>query len=218
VLYGRCDDELGVPFQPFVEALEYFVGYSPTDGLRERLGRHAGELVRLAPELARKIADLPPPLTSDAETERYRMFDAVAAWLIAASAERPLVLILDDLHWAAKPTLLLLKHILRSPQASGGVGVSPAHLLLIGTYRDTELNRSPICAKTRPCSASPCVGSISPEWKHSSPGRPAMTSTMPAARWRARSTPRPRATRSSSARCCGISANPAPWCSAMAAG
>jgi len=142
VLYGRCDDELGVPFQPFVEALEYFIAHSPEDGLRDRLGRHAGELVRLAPGLTAKIADLPPPLTSDAETERYRMFDAVAAWLAAASAERPLFLILDDLHWAAKPTLLLLKHIVRSPQPSGGAGVSPAHLLILGTYRDTELDRT----------------------------------------------------------------------------
>jgi class 3 adenylate cyclase/tetratricopeptide (TPR) repeat protein len=182
VLYGRCDDELGVPFQPFVESLEYFVAHSPQDGLRARLGRHAGELVRLAPELAARIADLPPPLQSDAETERYRMFDAVAAWLAAAAAERPLVLILDDLHWAAKPTLLLLKHILRSGEfakgrASGdggtgvspvrvhrpeagatsgsnqptcgagpsmelGTGVSPSHLLILGTYRDTELDRT----------------------------------------------------------------------------
>ena len=54
--------------------------------LREQLGKYPGELVRLLPELADVIPDLPPPLTSDAETERYRMFDAVAAWLAAASA------------------------------------------------------------------------------------------------------------------------------------
>lgn len=136
VLYGRCDDELGVPFQPFVEALEFFIAHSPHAGLRERLGRHAGELVRLAPELAATIADLPPPLQSDAETERYRLFDAVAAWLGAASAERPLALVLDDLHWAAKPTLLLLKHILRSSSQP------QPRLLIIGTYRDTELDRA----------------------------------------------------------------------------
>ncbi len=139
VLYGRCDDELGVPFQPFVEALEYFIAHSPEDGLRDRLGRHAGELVRLAPGLTAKIADLPPPLTSDAETERYRMFDAVAAWLAAASADRPLVLILDDLHWAAKPTLLLFKHILRFQPRT--LDPEP-RLLIVGTYRDTELDRT----------------------------------------------------------------------------
>ncbi|MBI1818342.1 MAG: AAA family ATPase [Deltaproteobacteria bacterium] len=174
VLYGRCDDELGVPFQPFVEALRYFVENSVSDSregdapaepllargtpqqeprppeatrLRERLGRYPGELVRLLPELADLIPALPPPLQSDAETERYRMFDAVAAWLAAASSERPLVLILDDLHWAAKPTLLLLRHILRfqpstpGPQP-GSAGGSPARFFILATYRDTELDRT----------------------------------------------------------------------------
>ncbi|MGH8972161.1 MAG: AAA family ATPase [Acidimicrobiia bacterium] len=80
------------------------------------------------------MPDLPSPLKSDPETERYRLFDAVASWVAAASAEDPLLLVLDDLQWAAKPTLLLLRHVVRSPE--------PTRLLVIGTYRDTELGRS----------------------------------------------------------------------------
>jgi class 3 adenylate cyclase/tetratricopeptide (TPR) repeat protein len=143
VLYGRCDEELGVPFQPFVEAVEYFVAHSPADGLRMRLGRHPGELVRLLPALAAKVDDLPPLLHSDPETESYRLFDAVAAWLAAAAAERPLLLVLDDLHWAAKPTLLLFKHIVRSAELSGpAVPAARPRLLIIGTHRDTEVGRA----------------------------------------------------------------------------
>ncbi|MGH9039469.1 MAG: AAA family ATPase, partial [Acidimicrobiia bacterium] len=59
-------------------------------------------------------AGLPAPITSDPETERYRLFDAVASWLGDASRRHPLLLVLDDLQWAAKPTLLLLRHIARS--------------------------------------------------------------------------------------------------------
>jgi class 3 adenylate cyclase len=131
VLAGRCDEDLGVPYQPFVEALRHFVDHTPPADLKERLGRYGGELTRLVPELAERVRDLPSPLRSDPETERYRLFDAVAAWLSATSLEAPLLLVLDDLQWAAKPTVLLLRHVVRA---------SEAHLLLLGTYRDTELS------------------------------------------------------------------------------
>jgi hypothetical protein len=68
---------------------------------------------------------------SDPETERYRLFDAVAAWLATVSADDPVLLVVDDLQWAAKPTLLLLRHVVRS--------TGPNRLFLLGTYRDSEL-------------------------------------------------------------------------------
>jgi class 3 adenylate cyclase len=131
VLAGRCDEDLGVPYQPFVEALHHFVDHTPPDDLLGGLGRYGGELVRLVPDLAGRVPELQAPLRSDPETERYRLFDAVAAWLAAASADQPLLVVLDDLQWAAKPTLLLLRHVVRSPDAT--------RLLVLGTYRDTEL-------------------------------------------------------------------------------
>jgi class 3 adenylate cyclase len=131
VLYGRCDEDMGVPFQPFVEALKQVVeaGHGA-----EQLGHHAGELVRLVPDLARSVPDLEPPLSSDPETERYRLFDAVAAWLAALAEPAGVVLVLDDLHWAEKPTLLLLRHLIRAPDAM--------RVLVLGTYRDTDLDRA----------------------------------------------------------------------------
>ncbi|HET6811577.1 MAG TPA: AAA family ATPase [Acidimicrobiales bacterium] len=131
VLCGRSDEGLGVPFQPFVEALEQVVA----DGASlESLGCHPGELVRLAPDLAALHPGLEPPLSSDPDTERYRLFDAVVSWLAATSHRAGAVLVLDDLHWAEKPSLLLLRHLVRSPD--------PTRLLVIGTYRDTELDRA----------------------------------------------------------------------------
>jgi DNA-binding SARP family transcriptional activator len=131
VLAGRCDEDLGVPYQPFVEALRHFANQIPSEQLRPRLGRYGGELARLVPELADHIPDLPPPLQSDPETERYRLFDAVTAWVAAVSAEAPLLVVLDDLQWATKPTLLLLRHVVRSAE--------PMRILVVGTYRDSEL-------------------------------------------------------------------------------
>jgi class 3 adenylate cyclase/tetratricopeptide (TPR) repeat protein len=129
VLAGRCDEDLGVPFQPFVEALQHYAAHAAAP----RLGRFGGELARLVPEISEMIPGLAPPLRSDPETERYRLFDAVAAWLADVSAEAPVLLVIDDLHWAAKPTLLLLRHVLRSAE--------PVRLLVIVTYRDSELRR-----------------------------------------------------------------------------
>jgi tetratricopeptide (TPR) repeat protein len=132
VLAGRCDEDLGVPYQPFVEALRHFVDHVPAEDLASRLGRYGGELVRLVPEMGEGVPGLAPPLHSDAETERYRLFDAVAAWLAAASSDEPILLLLDDLQWAAGPTLLLLRHLVsRRTEAT--------RLLIVGTYRDTEL-------------------------------------------------------------------------------
>jgi class 3 adenylate cyclase len=127
VLAGRCDEGLGVPYQPFVEALGQYLAHAGD----LRLGRHGGELARLAPEVALLLPDLPKPMRSDPETERYRLFDAVAGWLGAAFPAHPLLLVLDDLQWAAEPTLLLLRHIVRSPALD--------RILILGTYRDTDL-------------------------------------------------------------------------------
>ncbi len=55
MLAGRCDEDLGVPYQPFVEALRHFVEHTPPAHLARRLGRHAGELVRLHPDLAERL-------------------------------------------------------------------------------------------------------------------------------------------------------------------
>lgn len=128
VLAGRCDEDLGVSYQPFVEALRQFVDHASP--LAERLGRYGGELVRLVPELSERVPGLSDPLRSEPEMERYRLFDAVATWLTSASADEPMLVVLDDLQWAAKPTLLLLRHIVR---------VGEGRVLLLGTYRDTEL-------------------------------------------------------------------------------
>ncbi|MEA2218919.1 MAG: hypothetical protein QOJ35_1545, partial [Solirubrobacteraceae bacterium] len=78
-------------------------------------------------------AGLAQPLAGDPEGERYRLFEAVAALLREVAATRPVVLVLDDLHWADKPTLLLLRHLARDAR--------PTALLVLGTYREAEVKR-----------------------------------------------------------------------------
>ena len=135
ILWGRCDAELGAPFEPFAEALRRYTSV----GLHRRacgreLGPLAGELTRLLPELSARVPGLAEPLRAEPEAERHRLFEAVVDLLAASSDNAPLVLVLDDLHWADKPSLLLLRHLLRS--------VTPIRVLILATYRDTDLDRS----------------------------------------------------------------------------
>jgi class 3 adenylate cyclase/tetratricopeptide (TPR) repeat protein len=131
VLFGRCEEDLSVPYQPFVEAVGDFVAATDPVSLRRQCGRRVRELGRILPGLAEKLGDVPPPTDADAETERYLLLEAVVDLLAAVSAETPTVLIIDDLQWAARPTLLLLRHLLHAP--------ANMPLLVVVTYRDTEL-------------------------------------------------------------------------------
>jgi class 3 adenylate cyclase/tetratricopeptide (TPR) repeat protein len=133
VLYGRCDEELGVPYQPFMEALRSYLAGTPSAQLSQMVSPYGGDLARLIPQLSERVPGLPEPLRAEPETERYRMFEAATRFLMTVSATTPLVLVLEDLHWAAKPTLLLLRHLIRAEW--------DGPMLLIATYRDTEVGR-----------------------------------------------------------------------------
>ncbi|WP_434085070.1 BTAD domain-containing putative transcriptional regulator [Mycobacterium paraterrae] len=132
VIYGRCDEDLGAAYQPFAEALRSLVPCLASKGLRGLRGVEA--LLALVPGLTDVLPDLAAPTRSDPDTERYALFDAVVAVCELACASSPVVLILDDLHWAAKPTLLLLRHLLRFGDH--------ARMQIVGTYRGTDLDRT----------------------------------------------------------------------------
>ena len=133
VMYGRCDAETVVPYQPIVEAIGEY-GRGLPDGELSRLVRAAGsDIGRLVPEFAQRVSMPPAQSPSEPETERYRLFEAVAAWLFAVARDAPVVIVLDDLHWADKPSLLLLRHLVRTSHAGP--------LMLVGTYRETDLDR-----------------------------------------------------------------------------
>jgi predicted ATPase/DNA-binding SARP family transcriptional activator len=132
VLYGRCDEEALLAQQPFVEALRHYACACPQRQLAAQLQFASGELRRIVPELADRIPDLPEPLAGDPDGARSRLFEAVCSLLCEAAQSTPVVLVLDDLHWADKATLLLLKCLARYPRQ--------ARLMVLGTYRETELD------------------------------------------------------------------------------
>ena len=134
VLYGRCDDEAGVPYPPWREALGHLVEVGPDELLREHVDAHGGELARLVPGLRARFDGVPQPQATDPETERYLLFGAAVEFLRQASCRAPVLLILDDLHWATRPTLALLRHL--------QVAVPSMPLLVVATYRDPGWSRA----------------------------------------------------------------------------
>jgi predicted ATPase/DNA-binding CsgD family transcriptional regulator len=130
VLYGACDSVVQRPYRPFVEALEQLVRSTDRETLRADLGAGGGELTRLLPDLPHHVGELPPPVAADPDTERHRLHVAVADLLAAVGRRAPLVVVVEDGHWADTPTLLLLRHLAR--------GASEARALVLTTFRDTE--------------------------------------------------------------------------------
>ena len=130
VLAGRAPEETLVPYQPFLEALGHYVFRAPLEELRVVAREYGGELGRLIPALRRRVPELPPPDPGDPETDRYRLFEAVAGLLAEISAAVPVLIVLDDLQWADRPTLLLLRHLARSPQNT--------RVSIMGAYRDVD--------------------------------------------------------------------------------
>jgi AAA ATPase domain len=131
VLYGRWDEEGLAPYQAIREALGTYAAACPRRMLRADVAVHADELARLLPDIGARIGGVRPPLADDPDAERLRLFDAVRDWLGAIARRRPVLLVLDDLQWAERSSLLLLRHLLDSPPAG--------HVLTVVTLRDGEV-------------------------------------------------------------------------------
>jgi len=130
VLAGSCHEETLVPYQPFVEALRHYIACCPPAELAVQVTPRRAQLAAIVPELEDpRTAHGPTGL--GAEQERFRLFEAVCSLLGDAAHLRPLVLFLDDLHWADQSSLLLLRHLARSAK--------DAPLMVLGTYRPVEV-------------------------------------------------------------------------------
>jgi DNA-binding CsgD family transcriptional regulator len=130
VLHGACDAVVHTPYGPLVEALDHLVRVVDPEVLRADLGTTGGEVTRLLPDLRRQLPELPEPVAGDPDTERHRLHTAVTDLLTSVGRRQPIVLVLEDGHWADVPTLLFLRHFARA-----GAG---ARTLLLATFRDTE--------------------------------------------------------------------------------
>jgi len=132
VLFGNCSPE-HVSYQPWAECLEQLLGGTEPGALAACLPDSAAELLRLTPLVWRHRPELTAP-GGDGGQYRRKLFDAVAALLHAVGEQRPVLCVLEDLHWAGLPTLQLLDHVAQRSARS--------RLLVLCTHRTTAPDRS----------------------------------------------------------------------------
>lgn len=138
-LYGRCDEDLSVPYQPFGEAFAHLVGHLPENVLIDYLDQHGGALVKLVPGLRQRIeVEVGEP--TPGIDERLALFEAISGLLTTVAAIEPTLLVLEDLHWADPGTALLLKHLARS--------IRGVPLMIVGNFRDVAADDLHPLAKT----------------------------------------------------------------------
>jgi DNA-binding SARP family transcriptional activator/tetratricopeptide (TPR) repeat protein len=132
VVYAGAPEDGVVAYQPLVEAMRDYGRSAPLEAALSTIGPGGAELARLLPELADGLPRESQNESADPETRRFLLYDAVSALISEAAQPTALLLILDDLHWADRSTLRLVRHIVRTQRE--------ASLLILGTYRDAEID------------------------------------------------------------------------------
>lgn len=131
VLWGACfEGEWRPPYAPWADALGQLVASLSDARLEHHLAGGAPPLAQLIPQLRARWPAIPPASALSPNEERYRLFEAMAQFLVSVTGEQPIALILDDLHWADRDSLEVLRYVARF------AGHCP--LLVIGIYRDPD--------------------------------------------------------------------------------
>jgi len=134
-LWGRSHEADGAPpYWPWIQALRTYVASVEPADLRRQLGTGASDVAGIVSEIRQALPDLAASgsLSTD-DAAQFRLFDSTASFLRNAAADQPLVVFLDDLHWADRPTLRLLTHV--------ALEIERSPVLLVATYRDVEVGR-----------------------------------------------------------------------------
>jgi DNA-binding SARP family transcriptional activator len=131
VAWGRCHEGDGAPaFWPWAQVVRQLTGELASGQLAAMLGPSAGWLGQLMPELAGPAPPPGPLPVGDLGAARFQLNQAVAGLLRRAAEPRPLLVVVDDLHWADVPSLSLLAFLAGE--------LKDARLVVVGTYRDVE--------------------------------------------------------------------------------
>ena len=132
--WGMCVEQLGAPpYWPWVQPLRSYIQRSETQVLSDQLGAGAADISEIVTELHDKFPDLSPASPLEPEQARFRLFDSISQFLRNAARSQPLMFVLDDLHWADRPSLLLLEFLANQ--------LADSKILIVGSYRDIEVTR-----------------------------------------------------------------------------
>ncbi|MFB3092719.1 MAG: AAA family ATPase, partial [Dehalococcoidia bacterium] len=134
VLWGRCVDEEGAPpYWPWLQVLRDYVQGAEPERLYSEMASGAAAIGEMVSEVRAKLPDLEPLSALEPQQARFRLFDSITKFFKSITQTQPLMLILDDLHWADRASLRFLQFLTRE--------IGESRLLIVGTYRHMELSR-----------------------------------------------------------------------------
>ena len=136
VLWGRCQEDAATPpYWPWEQAIRPWLEQLNPKKRAAFLGGSASLVAVAFPVVSQLVPGLKPFTTVPDKPEQisHRLYDAIWSFLARASAEKPMLIVLDDLHWADEGTLKLLSY------TASWLGKSP--VMILGTYRDVEVRR-----------------------------------------------------------------------------
>ena len=134
VMWGGCYEHVGAPpYWPYVQPIRAYVQEISAEQLRSQMGPGDADIANVIPEVLAKLPDLEMPAALDPDQARFRLFDSFTTFFKSAAQTQPMMLVLEDLQWADKPSLLLLEFLVSQ--------IADSRLLVLGTYRDAELTR-----------------------------------------------------------------------------
>jgi tetratricopeptide (TPR) repeat protein len=136
VLWGRCPEHHALPaYWPWTQAFGRWAERHDAETLATLLGRAASDLAPFVPAIDDRVGRVEPLPPCDAIQARLRLFEALAAVLRRVAERHPVVVVLDDLHWADEGSILLLAFL--APE------LRRVRSLLVTTYREREMQRMP---------------------------------------------------------------------------
>jgi predicted ATPase len=133
VLWGRCYEDSGAPpYWPWIEVTRARIREIEAGQLRQDMGTGAANVAEIVPEVRAKLPSLANLTDLNPEQARFQLFDAMTSFLVNTSQSQPLVLALEDLHWADTSSLRMLEFL--------GSRISDSRLMVVGAYRDGEVS------------------------------------------------------------------------------
>jgi ABC-type oligopeptide transport system substrate-binding subunit/serine/threonine protein kinase len=134
VLVGECYAESGAPYAPLaqvIQASQDLTGFQNLSGLTSSL---IADLITIAPALRANFPDVPPNPPLEPQAEQQRLFEHAVSFFAGLTERQPVLLVIDDAHWADSATLSLLRHVARRSRS--------LRLLIALTYREIELDEA----------------------------------------------------------------------------
>ncbi len=132
VLWGRCYEWEGAPaFWPWIQLIRAHLRASDPDTIRRQFGSGAADIAQIVPEIQEHVSDLAPLPELDPAESRFRLFDAIASLLRNIAQDTPLMIVIDDLHRADTPSVMLVHFLTQEMHDS--------RLCILATYRPADV-------------------------------------------------------------------------------